>query len=46
LKCALSLVGICSDIMAEPFQPVEGSDREQVRQALVEVGLLPEPVPR
>jgi 4-hydroxy-tetrahydrodipicolinate synthase len=46
LKCALSLVGICSDIMAEPFQPVEGGDREQVRQALLDVGLLPEPVPR
>ena len=44
LKCALSLAGLCSDVMAEPFQPLLGADREQVRQTLVEIGLLPEPV--
>jgi dihydrodipicolinate synthase/N-acetylneuraminate lyase len=44
LKCALSLAGLCSDVMAEPFQALRGADREQVRQTLQEIGLLSEPV--
>jgi dihydrodipicolinate synthase/N-acetylneuraminate lyase len=44
LKYALSLAGICSDVMAEPFQPLPSTGREQVRQTLLEIGLLPEPV--
>jgi dihydrodipicolinate synthase/N-acetylneuraminate lyase len=44
LKCALSLAGLCSDVMAEPFQPLANADREQVRRTLLEIGLLPEPV--
>jgi dihydrodipicolinate synthase/N-acetylneuraminate lyase len=44
LKYALSLTGICSDVMAEPFQPLPAADREQVRRTLHEIGLLPEPV--
>lgn len=44
LKCALSLAGLCSDVMAEPFQPVEPVERDQVRHALLDLGLLPQPV--
>lgn len=46
LKCALSLLGICPDTMAEPFHPLENADREQVRRTLLDVGLLPEAVDR
>jgi dihydrodipicolinate synthase/N-acetylneuraminate lyase len=44
LKCALSLAGLCSDVMAEPFQPVEPGDRNQVRHTMQDLGLLPQPV--
>jgi dihydrodipicolinate synthase/N-acetylneuraminate lyase len=44
LKCALSVAGLCSDVMAEPFQPVEPGERDQVRRALLDLGLLPQPV--
>jgi 4-hydroxy-tetrahydrodipicolinate synthase len=44
LKYALSLAGLCSDVMAEPFQPLPRADREQVRQTLLEIGLLSESV--
>jgi dihydrodipicolinate synthase/N-acetylneuraminate lyase len=44
LKCALSLAGLCSDVMAEPFQPVEPGDRDQVRHTMQDLGLLPQPV--
>jgi 4-hydroxy-tetrahydrodipicolinate synthase len=44
LKYALSLAGLCSDVMAEPFQPLPEADREQVRQTLLDIGILPEPV--
>jgi dihydrodipicolinate synthase/N-acetylneuraminate lyase len=44
LKYALSLAGICSDVMAEPFQQLPSTGREQVRQTLLEIGLLAEPV--
>jgi 4-hydroxy-tetrahydrodipicolinate synthase len=40
LKCALSLMGICSDVVAEPFTRFEGADRERIRAVLAEVGLL------
>lgn len=44
LKCALSLAGICSDVMAEPFQPLKYADRDQVRNALLDLGLIAQPV--
>ena len=44
LKCALSLVGICSDVMAEPFQPLEHAGRDRVRNTLLDLGLLPQPL--
>jgi hypothetical protein len=33
-KCALSLLGICDDFMAEPFQRFSLSEREKVREVL------------
>jgi dihydrodipicolinate synthase/N-acetylneuraminate lyase len=40
LKCALSLLDICDDSMAEPFHPFNQQDRERVRAHLVELGML------
>jgi 4-hydroxy-tetrahydrodipicolinate synthase len=34
LKCALSLRGICEDVLAEPFHRFESPERERVRQLL------------
>jgi dihydrodipicolinate synthase/N-acetylneuraminate lyase len=42
LKCALSYLGICDDFVAEPFRRLEGPQRDRVRAALVELGLLTE----
>jgi len=39
LKCALSLLGICDDFMAEPFHRFREPEREKVRAALEELGL-------
>jgi len=33
-KCALSVLGICDDIMAEPFQRFDAQQREQVRKVI------------
>jgi dihydrodipicolinate synthase/N-acetylneuraminate lyase len=40
LKCALSLLGVCSDFMAEPFHHFRAPERGQVRAALLRLGLL------
>ena len=40
VKCALSLMGICSDTLAAPREPFNESDRELIRQRLVELGAL------
>ncbi|HLV86229.1 MAG TPA: dihydrodipicolinate synthase family protein [Candidatus Sulfotelmatobacter sp.] len=40
LKCAVSLMGICGDALAEPFEPLAPIEREQVRRYMVEAGLL------
>lgn len=37
LKCALSLVGLCADSLAEPFQAFTGVQREQIARALDEL---------
>lgn len=34
-KCALSLLGVCDDFMAEPFHRFKPPEREKVRQVLV-----------
>jgi 4-hydroxy-tetrahydrodipicolinate synthase len=40
LKCAVSLMGICGDIMAPPFRALGPEEREQVRRHLIATGLL------
>jgi len=40
-KCALSLLGICNDFMAEPFHRFRQPEREHVRRILTEQGILP-----
>ena len=42
LKCALSVLGICGDQMAQPLQRFAQPEREQVRRHLDELGLLSE----
>ncbi len=39
VKCALSLKGICSDFMAEPFEKFDTPEREVVKKALEVIGL-------
>ncbi len=41
LKCALSLLGICNDFMAEPFRAFQSADRDLIRRRLAKLGLLP-----
>ncbi|GAG13610.1 unnamed protein product, partial [marine sediment metagenome] len=41
LKCALSCLGICEDVLAEPFQRFESQEREQVRRVLAELNIAP-----
>ena len=41
LKCAVSLMGICGDFMAEPFRPFGPKERAKVREHLVALGLNP-----
>ena len=40
LKCAVSLKGLCRDMLAEPFEPLGPAEREQVRKHMVAAGLL------
>ncbi len=40
LKCALNLLGVCDDALAEPFERFHRPERETLRQRLVELGLL------
>jgi len=39
LKCALSCIGICSDGLAEPFQPFDKDERAIIKQHVEELGL-------
>jgi 4-hydroxy-tetrahydrodipicolinate synthase len=39
LKCALSLLGVCSDFMAEPFHRFRAPERERIRQMMQELNL-------
>jgi 4-hydroxy-tetrahydrodipicolinate synthase len=41
VKCALNLLGICSDTMAEPFRSFREPERAIVRERLQSLGLLP-----
>jgi 4-hydroxy-tetrahydrodipicolinate synthase len=40
IKCSLNLLGICSDVMAEPFHRFEAPEREQIRDHLHALHLL------
>ncbi len=40
VKCALSLLGICSEALAAPREPFNAADRELIRQRLIELGAL------
>ena len=40
VKCALSLMGICSDALAAPREPFNAEDRELIRGRLKELGAL------
>lgn len=35
LKCALSLLGVCSDVVADPFHKFNTPEREKIREALM-----------
>jgi 4-hydroxy-tetrahydrodipicolinate synthase len=41
LKCALSLLGICDDFMAEPFHRFRQPERDKVRALLSDLDLVP-----
>lgn len=41
LKCALSLLGICNDAMAEPFQKFREPERQLIRERMLALGLNP-----
>jgi dihydrodipicolinate synthase/N-acetylneuraminate lyase len=41
LKCALGCLGVCRDVMAEPFHRFGDDKREQVRRHLIDLGFLP-----
>lgn len=41
VKCALNLMGVCADTMAEPFRSFREPERAIVRQRLETLGLLP-----
>jgi dihydrodipicolinate synthase/N-acetylneuraminate lyase len=40
LKSALALLGICGDVMAEPFTPLDAEGTNQVRRTLLELHFL------
>lgn len=39
LKCAASLLGLCSESMAEPYAPFGPEERDRIRQCLLEIHL-------
>jgi dihydrodipicolinate synthase/N-acetylneuraminate lyase len=40
IKCAMSLLGLCDNVLAEPYVPFAGDDLETIRQRLVALGTL------
>lgn len=40
LKCALSVLGLCSDVLAEPYEPFGPARREEIRTRLRQLGML------
>ena len=41
MKCACSLLGICDDLMAEPFEKFRAPERAKIRAVLESLDLLP-----
>lgn len=41
MKCACALLGLCDDLMAEPFERFRPPEREQIRAILQSLDLLP-----
>ena len=41
LKCALRWLGVCSDLVAEPLQPLAEWESETIRKRLIELELAP-----
>jgi len=39
LKCALSILGICNDFLADPFHRFKDEERNKIKQALIEINL-------
>jgi 4-hydroxy-tetrahydrodipicolinate synthase len=42
LKCSLSWLGLCEDVMAEPFERFSEEQRQEIRARLVKLGILGE----
>ena len=40
LKCAASLLGLCTTVMAEPYVALTAAEQEQIRQNLANIGML------
>jgi dihydrodipicolinate synthase/N-acetylneuraminate lyase len=41
LKCAVSAMGYCRNVLAEPFEPLSGTDASEIRAGLMKCGLEP-----
>jgi len=41
LKCALSILGICRHVVAEPLQPLKPPHQAEIREKLTELGISP-----
>jgi len=39
LKCALSILGLCGDVLAEPYEPFGSAEREEIRTRLRRLGM-------
>jgi 4-hydroxy-tetrahydrodipicolinate synthase len=44
MKCALAWKGIGTGFVAEPYSPLRGDERESIRESMVELGILAQPV--
>jgi 4-hydroxy-tetrahydrodipicolinate synthase len=40
MKCACSLLGICDDLMAEPFERFRPTERAKIKSVLESLSLL------
>ena len=46
LKCAMSQLGLCEDLLVEPFPRLGPANRERIASILGELGLLTSAAPR